>query len=106
MGDCRKADFWNMPRAGINALAVPDRFARFRKEIGQKSAAIGGCKDTGIAPLITLKRSNIKNVNHEDIARLRTGDFDRSNEMMARGKITITYVGGVIVILDLTTSPV
>jgi hypothetical protein len=106
VGDCGEADLWNVSRAGVNTLAVPDRLARFGKEISQKSAAIGGCEYSGVAPLIIFQRSYVEYVNDEDIAWFRAGDFDRSNKMMARGKITVAYIGGVIVILDLTASPI
>src|SRR5215216_4777288 len=82
MRNCRKANLWNMPRTGKDALAVPNGFSRLGEKVGQKSAAIGSGEDPGISPLISLQWSDIENVDDEYVTRLRSGDFDRSDQMM------------------------
>ncbi len=106
MGDGGETHLRNMARARIDALAVPDRLARLGEQVGEKAAAVLGREDTRVAPLVALERSDVENIDDQDIAGLGAGDLDRADQMMTGRQVAVADVGGVVVVLDLTAGPV
>ena len=65
-----------------------------------------GREDAGVAPFIALERTDIEDVDDEDVAGLGAGDLDRPEQMMAGRQVAVADIGGVVVVLDLTAGPV
>src|SRR6476660_736242 len=106
MDQARKIHAGNMTRGRIEALDVPDRFLRQREMIGQEAAAILFGEEAVKTPEAFLERTDVEQVDHEQIAGLSTLDANRAGQEMHDREIDIAHVIGGIVVLDEAAGPV
>jgi hypothetical protein len=106
MDQARKAHAGNVARRRVEALDVPDRFLRQREVIGQEAAAILLGEEAVEAPQALLQRTDVEQVDDQEVARLRALDADRAGEEMHDRQVDVAHVVGGIIVLDEAPGPV
>ncbi len=96
----------NVARRGVHALEVPDRLLRQREMIGQETAAVLLGEEAVEAPQALLQRSDIEQIDHQEIAGLGALDADRAGQEMHDRQVDVADVVGGIVVLDKAAGPV
>ena len=91
---------------GEHAVDIPDRLLRLREMIGQKAAAILLREKSVEPPRIVRKRTDVEEVDHQKVARLRTLDADRTAEEMHDAEVDVAHVSGRFIVLDEPAGPV
>ena len=95
-----------MARRGIDAFQVPDGFVRVGVVLGEKTAAVFAGEQTGKSPLGIFERTDIQDIDHQQIAGFDAFHTDRAGQVVNLGEIHIAHVIGGIVVGDLRTGPV
>ena len=96
----------NVARRRVEALDVPDRFLRQREMIGQEAAAVLLGEEAVEAPQALLQRTDVEQVDHQQIAGLGALDADRAGQEVHDRQIDVAHVVGGIVVLDEAAGPV
>ncbi len=96
----------NVARRRVEALDVPDRFLRQREMIGQEAAAVLLGEEAVEAPEALLQRTDVEQVDHQQIAGLGALDADRAGQEVHDRQIDVAHVIGGIVVLDEAAGPV
>ena len=96
----------NVARRRVEALDVPDRLLRQREMIGQEAAAILLGEEAVEAPEALLQRTDVEQVDHQQIAGLGALDADRAGQEVHDRQIDVAHVIGGIVVLDEAAGPV
>src|SRR5699024_7895912 len=70
MGQSSKSQMWYMARSGPDTIKIPDAFSCLLKVVIKKPPCFVLSPDSRISPGSVLKRTDIKNINLQQIARL------------------------------------
>lgn len=84
MRDTRKADARNMTRRGVNALEIPDRFARVGVEFFRKQpAAVMQVENTSETPWMVGERLDVEDIDYDAVrTELQVSDRARRWEVV------------------------
>ena len=96
----------NVTRRGVEALDVPDRLLRQREMVGQEAAAVLLGEEAVKAPQALLQRTDVEQIDHQEIAGLGALDADRAGQEVHDRQIDVAHVVGGIVVLDEAAGPV
>ena len=106
MNQARIVHARNMARAREHAVKIPDRFLRRRKMVGQKSSPIVLAEKSVEAPLALFLGTDVEQIDHQQIARLRTLHAHGAGEVVHGAQIDVAYIVGAVVVLDEPARPV
>lgn len=106
MDQAGEVDAGHVARRGVEALDVPDRLLRQREMIGQEAAAVLLGEEAVEAPQALLERTDVEQVDDEEVAGLGALDADRSGEEVHDRQVDVAHVVGRIVVLDEAAGPV
>ena len=90
----------HMTRMRVETADIPDRLLRQRKVIGQESAAVLLRKETVESPQAVRLGADVEQVDHQEIAGLRTLDADRTAQKMNDREVDVSHVVGRIVVIN------
>ena len=106
MDEAGKIDAGHMARRGVEAVNVPDRLLRQREVIGEEAAAVLLGEEAVEAPQALLHRTDVEQVDHQEIAGLGALHPDRAGQEVHDRQIDIAHVVGGVVVLDEAAGPV
>src|ERR1700716_966810 len=112
MRDARELDTRNVARGALLAGEIPNRLVRVGEAVGQEPAAVGLREDPGVPPALTgnvadflWHRTEIEDVDDEQVAGLGTLDVDRPGQHVRVGQVDVAHVVGGVVVTDLAVGP-
>src|SRR3979411_1770694 len=112
MRDARERATRNVARGALLAGEIPNRLVRVGEAVGQEPAAVGLREDPGVPPALTgnvadflWHRTEIEDVDDEQVAGLGTLDVDRPGQHVRVGQVDVAHVVGGVVVTDLTVGP-
>jgi|GEM_PF-7062047 len=106
MDQAGEVDAGDVARRGVETLDVPDRLLRQREVIGEEAAAVLLGEEAVEAPQALLQRTDVEQVDDEQIAGLGALDADRAGQEVHDREIDVAHVIGRVVVLDEAASPV
>src|ERR1700722_3359736 len=106
MHEAREIDAGYMTRRRVKPLDVPDRLLRQREMLGEEAAAILFREEAVETPETFLLRTDIEQIDHQEVAGLRAFDTDRTGEEMHDRQVDVAHVIGGIVVLDEAAGPI
>src|SRR6476620_11228608 len=98
MGDACEPYVGDVARRGVDPLQVPDGLPRLGEDVGQKATAVLRRENSRVSPLLALERTDIQNVDDENVARLRTFDRDCTGQVVTWQQVAVTDVVGAVVV--------
>src|SRR5258705_3508807 len=112
MRDARELDTGNVARGAFLAGEIPNRLVRIGKAVGQEPATVGLREDPGVPPALTgdvadllWHRTEIEDVDDEQVAGLGALDVDRPGQHVRVGQVDVAHVVGGVVVTDLAVGP-
>ena len=106
MDEAGEIDAGHVARGRVEALDVPYRFLRQRKVIGEKAAAVLLGEEAVEAPEALLQRTDVEQVDHQQVAGLGALDADRAGQEVHDRQVDVAHVVGGIIVLDEAAGPV
>lgn len=77
-----------------------------RVQLVQEPASVLPVKHTGKSPWLLLERLHVFDLDAEDVAWLRAGDFKRPGEIVNTAKVDVLHIVSRVIIANLATSPI
>ncbi len=112
MRDARELDTGNVARGALLSGEIPNRLVRIGEAVGQEPAAVGLREYPGVPPALTgdvadllWHRTEIEDVDDEQVAGLGTFDVNRPGQHVRVGQVDVAYVVGGVVVTDLAVGP-
>lgn len=80
--------------------------SRLRIYLIKESTTVIFGEDSSKAPRLLVQRLNILNLQHQNIAWLRSLNIERARQVVDFGEVDIAHVVGAIIVSNLSTCPV
>src|SRR5690348_666938 len=97
---------WDVTRARINSVVIPDRLARLLVMVDEKTAAVFLGEDAGKTPGRVGQIADVEEIDDHQIARFGSLDAKWSAQIMHFRQIDVANIVGAVVGCDLAARPV